>query len=74
MRATGTTRSTHQASSSGSPVFDKDRQIVGQETVFQDYGRVRSVTQGPDGLLYLLLQDMNGDTKGGSIIRLVPAN
>ena len=52
----------------------KDRQIVSQETVFQDYGRVRSVAQGPDGLLYLLLQNMNGDTKGGSIIRLVPAN
>ena len=52
----------------------KDRQIVDQETVFQDYGRVRAVSQGPDGLLYLLLQNMNGDTKGGSIIRLVPAN
>jgi len=52
----------------------KGRQIVSQETVFQDYGRVRSVAQGPDGLLYLLLQNMNGDTKGGSIIRLVPAN
>jgi len=52
----------------------KDRQILSQETIFQDYGRVRAVTQGPDGLLYLLLQNMNGDPKGGSIIRLVPAN
>jgi glucose/arabinose dehydrogenase len=52
----------------------KDRQIVSQETIFQDYGRVRAVTQGPDGLLYLLLQNMNGDPKGGSIIRLVPTN
>jgi hypothetical protein len=30
------------------------------------------VVQGPDGLLYLLLQNMNGDLKGGSIVRLVP--
>jgi hypothetical protein len=33
---------------------------------------VRDVVQGPDGLLYLLLQNMNGDPKGGSIVRLVP--
>jgi glucose/arabinose dehydrogenase/mono/diheme cytochrome c family protein len=52
----------------------KDRQILSQETIFQDYGRVRDVVQGPDGLLYLLLQNMNGDPKGGSIVRLVPAN
>ena len=52
----------------------KDRQILSQEIIFQDYGRVRDVVQGPDGLLYLLLQNMNGDTKGGSIVRLVPAN
>ena len=51
----------------------KDRQIVSQETVFQDYGRVRDVKTGPDGLVYILLQNMNGDPKGGSIIRLVPA-
>src|SRR4051812_31293977 len=52
----------------------KDRQIVSQETVIADSGRVRDVKMGPDGLLYVLLQNMNGDTKGGSIIRLVPAN
>jgi len=51
----------------------KGRQIISQETVIQDYGRVRDVVQGPDGLLYLLLQNMNGDPKGGSIVRLVPA-
>ncbi len=50
----------------------KDRQIVAQEDVIQGYGRVRDVIQGPDGLLYLLLQNMNGDLKGGSIVRLVP--
>ena len=51
----------------------KDRQIVSQEAVFQDYGRVRAVLTGPDGFLYVLLQNANGDPKGGSIIRLVPA-
>ncbi len=52
----------------------KGRQIVSQETLIADYGRVRDVKVGPDGLLYVLLQNMNGDAKGGSIIRLVPAN
>ena len=37
-------------------------------------GRIRDVLAGPDGNLYLLLQNMNGDQTGGSIIRLVPAN
>jgi glucose/arabinose dehydrogenase len=50
-----------------------DRRIASQETLFQDYGRVRDVLTGPDGYLYVLLQNMNGDPKGGSIIRLVPA-
>ena len=52
----------------------KGRDIVSQETLFQDYGRVRDVKTGPDGFVYVLLQNMNGDAKGGSIIRLVPAN
>jgi len=51
----------------------KGRQIAAQETLIQGYGRIRDVVQGPDGLLYLLLQNMNGDPKGGSIVRLVPA-
>ena len=50
----------------------KGRQIAAQEILFQGYGRVREVVQGPDGLLYLLLQNMNGDPEGGSIVRLVP--
>ncbi|MFO1249481.1 MAG: PQQ-dependent sugar dehydrogenase [Alphaproteobacteria bacterium] len=50
------------------------RQIASQETLIADYGRVRDVKVGPDGLVYVLLQNMNGDAKGGSIIRLVPAN
>ena len=51
----------------------KNDQIAGQETIFADYGRVRDVLTGPDGLLYVLLQNRNGDPKGGSIIRLAPA-
>ncbi len=50
----------------------KDRQIISQESVIQGYGRIRDVVQGPDGLFYVLLQNRNGDDKGGSIIRLVP--
>jgi glucose/arabinose dehydrogenase/mono/diheme cytochrome c family protein len=52
----------------------KGRDIASQEILLQGYGRVRDVVQGPDGLLYLLLQNMNGDPKGGSIVRLVPKN
>jgi glucose/arabinose dehydrogenase/mono/diheme cytochrome c family protein len=52
----------------------KGREIVSQETLIADSGRVRDVKVGPDGFLYVLLQNMNGDAKGGSIIRLVPAN
>jgi glucose/arabinose dehydrogenase len=51
----------------------KDRQIVSQEIVFRDHGRIREVITGPDGYLYLLLQNRNGDPVGGSIARLVPA-
>ena len=49
------------------------RKITHQEILFQDFGRVRDVQTGPDGNLYALLQNQNGDPTGGSIIRLVPA-
>ena len=52
----------------------KGRQILSQEPVISGYGRVRDVLTGPDGDIYLLLQNMNGDPTGGSIVRLVPAN
>jgi glucose/arabinose dehydrogenase len=51
----------------------KGRQIVSQEAVISDHGRVRDVLTGPDGYIYILLQNMNGDPTGGSIVRLVPA-
>lgn len=47
--------------------------IAHQEILFEGYGRVRDVLTGPDGDLYALLQNQNGDPTGGSIIRLVPA-
>jgi glucose/arabinose dehydrogenase len=56
------------------------RKIVDQEVVFDALGRTRTVTTGPDGLLYILLQDRTGAGTGiglsestpGKLIRLVP--
>ena len=52
----------------------KGREIASQEVLFQNFGRVRDVKNAPDGSIYVLLQNMNGDAKGGSIVRLVPTN
>jgi glucose/arabinose dehydrogenase len=57
------------------------RKVVHQEVVFEQFGRVRAVTTGPDGLLYVLLQNPTGAGTGvglaastpGMVIRLVPA-
>jgi glucose/arabinose dehydrogenase len=56
------------------------RKVTHQEVVFEQFGRVRAVTTGPDGLLYLLLQNPTGSGTGlglaastpGMVIRLVP--
>lgn len=58
----------------------KGRQIVSQEVVIGNFGRIRTVITGPDGLLYLLLQDpaggngkpAPGTTPPGMVVRLVP--
>jgi aldose sugar dehydrogenase len=58
----------------------KGRKVVTQEVLFQQYGRVRTVATGPDGLLYVLLQNPTGGGTGvslsaatpGMVIRLVP--
>lgn len=50
------------------------RAVVHQEVVLRGYGRTRAVTTGPDGLLYVLLQE-KGDPAApprGQVIRLVP--
>nr|WP_246438854.1 PQQ-dependent sugar dehydrogenase [Novosphingobium piscinae] len=60
-------------------VLDGDR-ITHQEVLFKAYGRVRAITTGPDGLLYVLLQRPTGEGTGqplsastpGLVIRLVP--
>jgi glucose/arabinose dehydrogenase len=57
------------------------RKVTHQEAVFEQFGRVRAVTTGPDGLLYVLLQNPTGAGTGlslssstpGMVIRLVPA-
>jgi hypothetical protein len=54
--------------------------VVSQESLFQQFGRVRAVTTGADGLLYVLLQDPTGAGTGfglaaatpGRLVRLVP--
>ena len=48
-------------------VRTEGRAVVEQETIFKGYGRVRHVIVGPDGLLYVALNDP------GRIVRLVPA-
>jgi glucose/arabinose dehydrogenase len=56
------------------------RKVVTQEVLFEKYGRVRTVITGPDGLLYVLLQNPTGGATGvglsaatpGALIRLVP--
>jgi glucose/arabinose dehydrogenase len=56
------------------------RRITAQETLFKEYGRVRDVIEGPDGLLYVLIQNPTGGGTGlqlsastaGMVVRLVP--
>ena len=58
----------------------KGRQVVDQEVVFNQLGRVRDIVQGPDGYLYVALQNPTGAGTGfglaastpGMIIRLMP--
>ena len=49
-------------------VRTRGRSVVEQETIFKGYGRVRHVIVGPDGLLYVALNDP------GRIVRLRPAD
>jgi len=51
------------------------RAVTKQEIVFNEYGRVRDVIVGPDGLLYVALSLPGArtiDTTPGAIVRLVP--
>jgi glucose/arabinose dehydrogenase len=46
----------------------RGERVVHQEVLWRGYGRVRDVIQGPDGLLYVMLNTP------GKIVRLVPTN
>ena len=58
-----------------------DNKIAAEEVIFGQFGRVRDIVQGPDGYLYLALQNPTGAGTGlslsasapGRVIRLVPA-
>jgi glucose/arabinose dehydrogenase len=53
--------------------------VTKQEVIFDNLGRVRNVTQGPDGYLYVALQDPTGipgiplsNATPGKLVRLMP--
>lgn len=46
----------------------KDRSVVKREKLLEDIGRVRNVVMGPDGLVYVSIENP------GKILRLVPVN
>jgi glucose/arabinose dehydrogenase len=46
--------------------LDADNRPVEQEKLFPDAGRLRDVREGPDGLLYLVLES------SGRIVRVKP--
>ena len=56
--------------------------ITSEEVVFGQFGRVRDIVQGPDGYLYIALQNPTGAGTGlslsastpGRVIRLVPSD
>ena len=49
------------------------RQIIHEEVVFQGFGRVRHVLTGPDGYLYVLLQNSQSLANSpGMVVRLMP--
>jgi glucose/arabinose dehydrogenase len=46
--------------------------IVGEEEIFRGYGRVRDIHTGPDGMLYLALEQIG--SASGRLVRLVPVS
>jgi glucose/arabinose dehydrogenase len=49
--------------------------VTQQEVVFKEFGRVRDITVGPDGLFYVALSLPGArlsDTTAGAIVRLIP--
>ena len=53
----------------------KDGKVLSEEQVFNQFGRVHDVIQGPDGLLYVTLQlpgQVLSASTPGMVARLVP--
>ena len=50
----------------------KDGQVTHEEELFVNLGRVRDIKTGPDGLIYVLLEELHGAS--GWLVRLVPAD
>lgn len=56
------------------------REVIGQEVLFNQFGRTREVVQGPDGYIYALIQNPTGGHVGtrlsavtpGVLVRLLP--
>jgi glucose/arabinose dehydrogenase len=46
-------------------------QVTSEETILQGLGRVRDVRQGPDGFIYVAIEDRSGEPT--AIVRLEPA-
>jgi len=51
---------------------DDYRNVVVEETLVYDIGRIRDVRQGQDGYIYLAISDRNGEPT--SVVRLEPAD
>ena len=47
----------------------EDGQVVASETILQDMGRVRDIREGPDGFIYIAIEERSGMTP---IVRLEP--
>jgi glucose/arabinose dehydrogenase len=48
----------------------RDRKVVNEETLVQQIGRIRDVRQGPDGYIYLVIEDESG--KPTPVLRMEP--
>ncbi len=52
---------------------DDYREVIVEETLAYDMGRIRDVRQGPDGYIYLAISDRSGDEET-PIVRLEPVD
>ena len=46
------------------------QRVVGEEVMVRQMGRIRDVRQGPDGFIYLVIEDEDG--KPTPVVRLEP--